>query len=207
MNLKKISDISRNKKNQLANKTKRAIEGKYKDFHTLCIITGQNSNTEFSGNRINRQNNKQLVDFLKQSYYQFCPVIGKWGTVENSYAIFNISLDTAKRIAGKYEQTAFVFIVMKEDSYIAELYSKTIEDGPYDRISNPYILKEEAKSYKLSEDDDNFTQIGNRFKFSFDFESLDKIKDALKLIGCSANLFIDGVGFGAYCYRKKVMSH
>jgi hypothetical protein len=97
---------------------------------------------------------------LKYGGFVYVPLKGKYGDLEKSYIIFNLTLSDAKIIARDYGQESFFFANVKEDkSTIAY-----------------YVTNDSCKTYKLvdvsetvsdeSEAEDYFSKFGFKFKIN-----------------------------------------
>ena len=153
------------------------IEGKKNYVHTFCIITGQNPMGKKSDNHINRTNNNALRRILKAGHYAYVPVRGKYGNTEDSFIIFNIPLDNAKDIASETSQESFIYGRVEEEnegSAVFDLYVVDEQTGKYRYIETKnYHINgaQKVKDEKTGEEkEDFFTQVGDKKKFSVDFD-------------------------------------
>ena len=172
-----INEESINKKKDEIQAAVDAIEGKENYVHTFCIITGQNPMGMKSDNHTNRAGNKRLRSILKAGHYAYIPVRGKYGNTEDSFIIFNLPLDNAKEIATETSQESFIYgRVEKENdgSAIFDLYVIDKQTGKYKYIETKnYHINgaQKVKNKKTGkEEEDLFTQVGDKKKFSVDFD-------------------------------------
>lgn len=179
-----INEESMNKKKDEIQAAVDAIEGKKNYVHTFCIITGQNPMGIDGTNRTNRTNNNKLRKILKIGHYAYVPVKGKYGSTEDSFVIFNLPLDNAKAIATETAQESFIFGRVEDDnadSAVFDLYVINKQTGKYEYV--------ETKNYHINgsqtvvddetgeEREDYYTQIGDKKKFSVDFDYFKEGKD------------------------------
>lgn len=178
-----ISEESINKKKADMKAAIEAIEGKKNYVHTFCIITGQNPMADKSSNLVNRTGNSKLRSIMKAGHYAYIPVKGKYEHTEDSFIIFNIPLDNAKRIAGEVSQESFIYGRVEQenqDSAIFDLYVMNKQTGEYEYketkdyyINGPQIITDKETGEKK---EDYFTQVGDKKKgdkvkkFSVDFD-------------------------------------
>ena len=82
----------------------------FNNIKTLVIFTEENPNSTEVKRSQNKKLNKSLLKTLKEAGYKFVPAIGQfYGNPEHPYVIFNMSLETAKRLCGRYEQTSLIW--------------------------------------------------------------------------------------------------
>ena len=160
-----LDEISRNKKKKLKNK---AIDSVYTDddnVKTFCIITGENPMGKTGGNKLNRNANASLLDYLKSGNFAWQPIRGNYSeNSENSKIIFNLPLDSAKFLGLKFLQQSFIYGRKEEGKTYFDLYVINEKHDDYE-------LKE-TKSYYTDRIDaeDNYTIIDDKHKFNIPFE-------------------------------------
>lgn len=162
-----ILEKSRSDKNKELRKAQDAMLGKWNNIFTICIMSPQNPLGEKGTNRDNRVSKKKFERTLKQGYYAFHKVLGKYGQYEDSYFIYNISLEDAKRMNLEYKQDSFIFITKDGSELNFNVFKYRTEGG------NAFY--ENTGSYKGSVSDereavDFFTKVGKKFKFSIPFD-------------------------------------
>lgn len=203
-----IKESSRNEKRRNEKFAKNIwINGKETaGIKCFAILTSENANSlnpnKLSGQerrdalKINKKNKRDLLTYLKQNHLKFTPVQGKFdGATENSYMIFNISFEQAKRLSGKFEQTSFFYCYPNgKGDVISEYWEKEDSNKPYSSVKNDYVCKETTTAWtKLSKDtEDNYSVIGGDFKYTIDlklFESVnnDIINNAKQIVESSGN--------------------
>lgn len=202
MDLKKICDVSRSEKKKRLNMAKKSLLNGSK-VKSITILTAENPNSQKATSSENKKMNKELRNWFSESKYLYCPVEGKFGNTEHSFAIFNISIDIAKRMASKYKQTSFIFIEPSENDGFTAYYYEVSDITKSAGKDNEYKLINSSKALEKVSGDDNYTLIGKDFKFKFPdemFVALDKVKDG------ACNITFNGVGLGAYAIRSRVYS-
>jgi hypothetical protein len=210
-----IDEISINQKKNIEKKAVDGIQGKNSSIKTIAIMTAENPNADdidyskMSKSYVNRQNKKlkrNLNSTLKDSGYVYKPILGKYGDVEHSVMIFNISLNNAIYFGKYYGQSSIIFCERNEDGTMSYQYYESEND-----FASP--TKEEYKLEDANSDDDFFSKISNKFKFRipFKFESVEKFISKLisegrtfskveKLLNESIYLG----GYKGYISRKKL---
>lgn len=103
-------------------------EGKQKEnvfdfIKTLVVFTAENHNSTELKRSQNKKQNESLLIALKDAGYEYVPVIGRFhGNPEHHYAVFNMSLEAAKMLCGRFEQTSFVWCQLDGDGGILSQY-------------------------------------------------------------------------------------
>lgn len=179
----------------------------------FAVLTAENPNSTKQKTRLNQKNNRELFDALKMQYTTI-PTQGKFGNVENSFVVMNIDVDTAKYFCGKYEQTSFIFSKIDEEGQlVSEYWEKQDTSAPYDKETNPYVIKDTCNDWvDMSSADDFYTIVGKRFKFSIPFSIFESysyelfsmltennVSDKDKMV----KMLVEGVGYGAFANRAK----
>jgi hypothetical protein len=181
----------------------------------FAVLTAENPNSKKQSTKDNQKSNAELYDALK-TQYTIIPTQGKFGNVENSFVVMNISLETAKYFCGKYEQTSFIYSKIDEDGQLVSEYwekQDTSENVKYDKETNPYVLKDTCNDWvDMSDADDYYTIVGKRFKFSIPFSIFESYTYELSKMMMENNItnkeemltmLIEGVGYGAFYNRAK----
>lgn len=196
----------------------------FSGIQTIVVLTSENPDSQPSSNKLNKKSRHSLLSDIKRGGYAYVPAIGKFGNTERPYAVFNMSVNTAKILCGKYQQTSFVFSALNQDGSVhSEYYEKRDPTIPYNKQMNNYIKKDESDIWKdMSDSDDNFTIIGNKFKYSIPFdifntvnktisENLNRIVNIEKKRGNNTiteekalKYTIDGVGQSPFMWRKEI---
>ena len=199
-------------------------EGGYNGIHTIVVLTSENLDSQQTTKQFNKKARCSLLSNIKDGGYAYVLAMGKVGNIERPCAVFNMSVDTAKKLCGKYRQTSFVFSVLNENGMIhSDYYEKQDPTFPCDRQTNEYIKKDECDTWKeMSNVDDCFTVIGKKFKYSIPFKMFNTVNETI----CE-NLYrivtiekqrgnhtiteekalrytINGVGLSPYLWRKAI---
>ena len=134
-----------------------------------------------------------------------------------------MSLDLAKKMCGKYQQTSFVYSVLNEDGMIhSEYYTKQDPTLPYSKQANDYIKIDECDTWEdTSNADGSFAVIGKKFKYGISYKTLYAVNEAIcenlkrmvsveKLRGNHSiteeralEYTINGIGLSPYLWRKE----
>ena len=120
------------------------INEKFKDelvganpyVHSVVILTAENPIAHRLSATDNNTRLSKLKAYLntkaKHEHIIFKDMIGKFGNIEHSFMISNITLDEAKHIAAEYKQTSFIFGKKLNDKMIFEYF--TIDLDEYNNI-------------------------------------------------------------------------
>ena len=130
----------------------------------------------------NAERRNNLEKHLKVGHYAWFPVKGQYEGKENSYMIYNISLDDALYLGKKYGQQSIIFI----DGTHCE-YWEQLGDGKF-RLTHE---REMSQRIDMSDADDFFTQISRAFKFQFPFfDGSDENKEELEEMNNYVNMTV-----------------
>ena len=197
----------------------------FNNIKTLVIFTAENPNSTEVKRSQNKKLNKSLLKTLKEAGYKFVPAIGQlYGNPEHPYVIFNMSLETAKRLCGRYEQTSFVWGQLDGNGgVLSQYWEKQDVTLPYNIHYNDYVLKDERNEWTdQSNEEDGFTLVGKHFKYSIPFSIFERVNakfgENIKQI-CEQELnnghtisgdkiidfSINGVGLSPLLYRKAII--
>lgn len=141
----------------------KAMNGTNSNVKTMAILTSENPRYDVSSdgendNNSNRRDN--LEKDLKLGHYAWFPIKGQYEGKENSYIVYNISLDNAIYLARRFGQESIIFIDNDKCQYWEQngdgKYSKTHERDMSQRLD-------------MTAADDYFTQISRAFKFQIPF--------------------------------------
>ena len=114
-------------------------------IRTIVVLASVDDDDQQTTNKSSNKARRSLLSIIKSRGYACVPAMEKNGNFDSPYAIFNMSLDTAKKMCGKYQQTSFVFSVLNEDGMIhSEYYSKQEPTLPYSKKDNDYIKIDEC---------------------------------------------------------------
>lgn len=178
-----INEVSRNEKRRRNKQAERMLTNpSLSNIRTMAVFTAENPDSQPTP-RINKRVNRSLSQELKQARYVVIPSRWKFDNLEHSFAVVNISLESAMAYCGKYQQTSFVFSVNNGGELSNEYWEKQDPSMPFDKDANPYVKKDSEESVLRKDDADNyFTEIGG-FKFSIPFSIFETMERNLsKLI-------------------------
>ena len=200
-------------------------EGKRKEnvfdfIKTLVVFTAENHNSTELKRSQNKKQNESLLIALKDAGYEYVPVIGRFhGSSEHHYAVFNMSLEAAKLLCGRFEQTSFIWCQLDGDGGILSQYwEKQDVTSPYNVHKNDYILKDEIDEWKdQSKAENSYMLIGRNFSIQLPYGILESINNKfgenIKQI-CEHDTMsgdkildfaINGVGLSPSLYRKAII--
>lgn len=223
--LDEISISQKKRNNNDVERFFRKGKGGFNGIRTIVVLTAENPDSVKASNKYNKKAKHSLLKDIKNGGYTYVPAMGKFGgNTEKPYAIFNMSVDTAKIISGQYQQTSFVFTELLEDSSIhSEYWEKLDINAPYDKKNNDCVKKDECNEWiDMANADDNFTIVGNKFKYSIPFpifenvnrilsNNIQRILDEEKNRGNKTintkdvlDFSINRVGMSPYLWRKAI---
>lgn len=191
-------------------------------IRTIVVLASVDDDDQQSTNKSSNKARRSLLSIIKSRGYACVPAMEKNGNFDSPYAIFNMSVDMAKKMCGKYQQTSFVYSVLNEDGMIhSEYYSKQDPTLPYNKQANDYIKNGECDTWEdTSKADGNFTVIGKEFKYTIPYKTLYAINDAIcenlkRMVSVEKHrgnhsiteesaleYTIKGVGLSPYLWRK-----
>ena len=192
-------------------------------IRTIVVLDSVNLDDQRTINQHNPKARWSPLSIIKSGGYACAPAMENFGNFYHPYAIFNMSLDTAKKMCGKYQQTSFVYSVLNEDGMIqSEYYSKQDPTLPYNKQANDYIKKDECDTWEdTSNANGNFTVIGKEFKYSIPYKTLYAVNNAIcenlnRMVSVekhrgnhsiteekALDYTINGVGLSPYLWRKE----
>ena len=217
--------ISHKKRNarDLENAFKKGKRG-LNAIKTIVVFTSENPDGQEMSSQFNKKARNSLLSTLKQGGYACVPAVGQFGNnKERPYAVFNMSLGTAKFLNGKYQQTSFIYTQLNDDGSIhSEYWAKEYENEPYNKHHNDYIMKDQCDEWEdLADAENDFTVVGKNFKYSIPFSIFADTNEAIsnnasalveqerrRSNGTTINedwlidRTINGVGFSPYLWRK-----
>lgn len=191
-------------------------------IRTIVVLDSMGLNGQRTINQLNPKARRSPLSIIKSGGYACVPAMENFGNFYHPYAIFNMSLDTAKKICGKQQQASFVFSVLNEKGMIhSEYYSKQDPTLPYSKQANDYIKNDECDTWEnTSYADGNFTVIGKEFKYGMPFKTLYAVNEAIcenlkRMVSVekqrgnhsiteerALEYTINGVGLSPYLWRK-----
>jgi hypothetical protein len=164
--------ISHKKRNarDLENAFKKGKRG-LNAIKTIVVFTSENPDGQEMSSQFNKKARNSLLSTLKQGGYACVPAVGQFGNnKERPYAVFNMSLGTAKNFNGRYQQKSFIYSQLNDDGSIhSEYWEKEDTEKPYNKHHNDYIMKDQCDEWDMSDAEDMFTVVGKNFKYSIPF--------------------------------------
>lgn len=109
----------------------------YNGIKTIVTFTADNLDSTPATNKYNKQSGNNLLQDIKNGNYAYVPAVGKFGSTERSFAVFNMSVETAKLLMGKYQQTSFIYSVLSNDHIHNEFWKKKIQ---HNHITNTLTI-------------------------------------------------------------------
>ena len=192
-------------------------------IRTIVVLDSMDPDDQRTINQHNSKAWRSPLSIIKSGGYACVPAMENFGNFYHPYAIFNMSLDLAKKICGKQQQSSFVFSVLNENGMIhSEYYSKQDPTLPYNKQANDYIKNDECNTWEdTSYSEGNFTVIGKEFKYGIPFKTLYAVNDAIcenlkRMVSVekrrgnhsiteekALDYTINGVGLSPYLWRKE----
>ena len=192
-------------------------------IRTIVVLDSMDPDDQRTINQRNPKARRSLLSIIKSGGYACAPAMENFGNFYRPYGIFNMSLDTAKKICRRCQKTSFVFSVLNEDGMVhSEYYSKQDPTLPYNKQANDYIKNDECDTWEdTSYADGSFTVIGKEFKYGIPFKTLYAVNDAIcenlkRMVSVEKHrgnrsiteesaleYTINGVGLSPYLWRKE----
>ena len=128
------------------------------------------------------QGRRSILNDIKNNHYIYVPTIGKIGrTTERLYAVFNMSVGTAKKICGLYQQTSFVFTQLFNDSDTHSEYWEIENDSlPYHKTNNKYVKKGECDK-KINVNVCDYSIVGNKYNYRIPSKILESVNKIISI--------------------------
>jgi hypothetical protein len=192
-------------------------------IRTIVVLDSMDPDGQRTINQHNTKARRSPLSIIRSGGYACVPAMENFGNFYHPYAIFNMSVDTAKKICGKQQQASFVFSVLNENGMIhSEYYSKQDPTLPYNEQANDYIKNDECNTWEdTSYSEGNFTVIGKDFKYGIPFKTLYAVNEAIcenlkRMVSIekhrgnhsiteekALDYTINGVGLSPYLWRKE----
>ena len=147
------------------------------------IVSPENPNSEQCSNKENNEYLKEFKKLLKNGKFTYVPIDGHFGgNKEHSFLIFNISQTELEYLASRFEQTSYIYCFPESDKEVtSEYYEKKTNGKNWDATENPYVFVNSSNIYHDEKNaDDNFSIIGNKYKFTIDPEIFNKVSQDLE---------------------------
>lgn len=192
-------------------------------IRTIVVLDSMDPDDQRTINQRNPKARRSPLSIIKSGGYACVPAMENFGNFSRPYGIFNMSLDTAKKICRRCQQTSFVFSVLNEDGMVhSEYYTKQDPTLPYNKQANDYIKNDECDTWEdESNADCNFMVTGKGFKYGIPYKTLyavnEVIYENLKRMASAEKqrgnhsiteeraleYTINGVGLSSYLWRKE----
>ena len=155
---------------------------------TFAIFTAENKyavqmsrdkNRELNNGLKNDLSNRDIEDSIISGRYSYYKVKGKYGNVENSFLIYNITLDDAKSLCAKNGQQSFIFGINDNGNLKFQFWANASRSG------YSYKMVDEKDEFNMLDNDapDYYTQIAKDFKFTIPFDKFEvAIEDMVESI-------------------------
>jgi len=191
-------------------------------IRTIVVLDSMDPDDQRTTNQRNPKARRSPLSIIKSGGYACVPAMENFGNFYRPYAIFNMSVDTAKKTCGKQQQASFVFSVLNEKGMIhSEYYSKQDPTLPYSKQGNDYIKNDECDTWEdESNADCNFMVIGKGFKYGIPYKTLYAVNEVIyenlkRMVSVekqrgnhsiteerALEYTINGVGLSPYLWRK-----
>ena len=151
------------------------------NIRTIVVLDSVNPDDQRTINQHNPKARRSPLSIIKSGGYACVPAMENFGNFYRPYAIFNMSVDTAKKNCRRCQQTSFVFSVLNVDGMVhSEYYTKQDPTLPYNKQANDYIKNDECDTWEdTSKADGDFAVIGKEFKYGIPFKTLYAVNDAI----------------------------
>lgn len=142
------------------------------NIRTFSVLSAENPMGIKYTTLENNKNTNELKQKLKEMGIQYVPIEGRYGNVEHSFMLFNITREDAQYLAEWFEQESFFYGINTSPATL--IYYETSEKDPDNyrkvEINNRITNEKDA--------DDFFSRVGD-FKFKFD---MDHFKENISMI-------------------------
>lgn len=141
-------------------KAEKAVNNTNKHVRTYAILTANNPMTEPLPKAYNDRLNEKLKAYLKTGNFVWFPVKGHYGTQEDSFIVYNISLSDALHLGEKFEQESIIWC----DNETGE--KQYWEQNGNGEFSKTHVRKNITD---MSDADDLYTKVSKNKKFQIPF--------------------------------------
>ncbi len=183
----------------------------YNGITHFGVITAENPDSEQASASDNKKYQYLLAKSLKSAHY-----IWVWqkehfgGNDEHSMFVFNISVDALAYYSGKYQQTSFIYGELRENCVHSEYWEKQDSTQPYHPKFNPYVKKDECDEWIDASNEEDYSVIGKRFKYTIPFSIFSDLSESiinnLNTLNendrrGALNIGLNGIGSNGWRYR------
>ena len=192
-------------------------------IRTIVVLDSMDPDNQRTIKQRNPKARRSPLSIIKSGGYACVPAMENFGNFYRPYAIFNMSLDLAKKICGKQQQASFVFSVLNENGMIhSEYYSKQEPTLPYSKKDNDYIKIDECDTWEDESNADCYFMVtGKGFKYGIPYKTLYAVNEVIyenlkRMVSAekqrgnhsiteerALEYTINGVGLSPYLWRKE----
>jgi hypothetical protein len=145
-------------------------------IRTFAVLSAENPMGMKNSASENNKNTRELKQKLKELGIQYVPIEGKYGNIEHSFMLFNITKEDAQYLAEWFEQESYFYGINTSPATL--IYFETNADNPehYRKVEVNNKISNESDA------DDFFSRHGDfKFKFDLDYfkESIFKISESI----------------------------
>lgn len=190
-------------------KVKYAIHNIYKGLKTFGIISPENPMNKEVSDAENERLRARFKRWMKDGYYVFVPLKGKYNREERSYFLCNVSFGEIKNLATEFEQESFIFSFQGTDRrFVHQYWEWNSDKGLYENKSTRHTFqnRDDAENF--------FSKVGDfKFKFPFFDEVLEEVcrkleesygdYDEKRLL---KSIEEDRTGYSRWCHRGMLLS-
>ena len=153
---------------------------KSKNIRTFAILTANNPNKMTLSREDNHWRNTRLKMELSNNEFSklekeltigahpYYKVKGMYDNVEQSFLIYNLSLEDAKLISRHNEQQSFIYGRNLGDKLVFEFWANKSKNG-----YSYYLLDSKDFYYRVDDAENYYTQIARDFKINIPFEKFE----------------------------------
>lgn len=154
-----------------------------KNIKTFAILTGNNpdavraskhDNVKFNNalkNELSYSNNVEKI--ILNGHYPYYKVKGKYGSVENSFIIYNIDLEEAKQLSAYCKQQSFIFGKNEGEKIIFQMWANKHKNNGIQKNYSYELVDEKDMYNRVDDAEDYYTQISRDFKINIPFEKFE----------------------------------
>jgi hypothetical protein len=145
-------------------------------IRTFAVLSAENPMGKQWSASENNKNTRELKNKLKQMHIQYVPIEGKYGNIEHSFMLFNITRSDAQYLAEWFEQESFFYGINTSPATLIYYETSSSDPTKYRKVEENNRITNEYEA------DDFFSRHGDfKFKFDLDYfrESIDRICESI----------------------------
>jgi hypothetical protein len=185
--IERIDEFTRHEKHRITKSAIGNLLGKGYGIKNFTVLTSENPDSNPLTDKENDKLFKELKVALKSGRYVWVEQKGHFGgNSEKSLFILNMPTDSkgyptvSAYYAGKFEQTSFIYAKVIDGELHSYYYEKQDTNEKYDKVKNPYVLRDETVGIdNKSSADDNYSIIGKNFKYTMPFKIFDDVSEKI----------------------------